>query len=173
MARTVTVRAGNKTGYNEKWTVDAREFRNLAKALRKANKKLLRETQSELRAIGELVANDARAIASENSQKIPPTIKTRVRGMSVSIVAGGTSETAIAGLFELGNTGSKRKSAAASRKGVFRHPVFGNRKVWVNQEMHPFEAPALKKNRKVVEERALRVLNKAAQTIADDYPGSS
>jgi hypothetical protein len=173
MARTVTVKAGRKTGYNEKWTVDARDFKNLAKALRQANKKLLVDTQRELRAVGEIVATEARAIAAKDSQKIPPTVKVRVRGVGVSVVAGGSEETAIAGLFELGNTGSKKKSEAASRRGVFRHPVFGNRQVWVNQDMHPYLAPALKKNRNVVQERAIRILDKAAKTIADDYPGNS
>ena len=57
-------------------------------------------------------------------------------------VRAGSADVAIAGLFELGNKGGSR-SAASTRRGVFRHPVFGHRDIdWPDQPMHPFLRPA-------------------------------
>ena len=135
MARnqTVTVRTGGSG-------IDTRDFRNVVKVLRKASPQSARELRKNLRSAGVIVAAKAKEIAGEHSEKIPPTIKVRVSSTTVAVVAGG-KDAPTAGLFELGNTGGS-KSAAASRRGEFRHPVFGHREVWVKQEMHPFLAPA-------------------------------
>ncbi len=124
--------------------VDLTDFHLLAKALKLAQPTLRTQLLRNLKAVGNIVAADARAIASENSESIPPTIKTRVRGVSVSVIAGG-SAVPIAGLYEFGNTGGK-KSAKANARGTFRHPVFNTGK-WVSQPRYAYLAPAGKKNR--------------------------
>lgn len=143
--------------------IDTRDFKAVAKALRKAQPTMRTALLRNLKAVGEIVAVDARAIASENSTTIPPTIKTRVRGVGVSVIAGG-GEVAIAGLFELGNKGGG-KSQSASRSGVFRHPVFGDRSNWVEQPMHPFLASAGEKNRAKTDAAVLAALDEVTTVI--------
>lgn len=127
--------------------VDAKELTQLTKDFKgwKPDKQL----HKMLRVAGELIAEDARAIASQYSTTIPATIKVRVSKTRISVVAGGQG-VAIAGLFELGNKGGG-KSQAASARGVFRHPVFGDRGTWVNQPMHPYLLKAAAKNQKKIE----------------------
>ena len=119
--------------------IDTSAFKLLAKDLRKANVLASRNLRAGLRGVGEVVAVEARSRAAQYSSTIPPTIKVRVAGTTVSVQAG-SADVPIAALFELGNTGG-RKSAAASVRGSFRHPVFGH-DVWVEQPMHPFLRPA-------------------------------
>lgn len=179
--------------------IDARDFKLLAKALRTAQVEMYAELHEELRAVGQVVADEARALVQPYSQSIPPTIKVRAAGARVSVTAGGgrggkklaaeifsssygsgshlkaleneAEGPAIAGLLELGNKGGGSKSAAATRRGEFRHPVFGNRNNWVIQPMHPYLAPALRNKWPVVLERVTATLDKAAHTIAYDYLG--
>lgn len=143
--------------------IDAREFKGLARALKLAQPVARTALLRDLKAIGEKVAKDAEIIVSQYSSTIPPTIKTQVRGESVRVRAGG-GDVAIAGLFELGNTGGK-KSAKAAEGGLFRHPVFGNMDNWVDQEMHPFLVPALEKNRTVILEMTLAAMDTAIKVI--------
>lgn len=160
MARntTVTERSGkalNTTAYHD-----------AAKALRLGAKHLNRELRKQLRAGGEIMAIEARKIAGEHSEKIPPTIKVRVAGATVAVVAGG-AKAPVAGLFELGNKG-KGKSQAASRRGTFRHPVFGNRENWVNQEMHPFLRPAAETTLPEAQEKILQALDEVKKIVATE-----
>ncbi|HTG23808.1 MAG TPA: hypothetical protein VK681_27490 [Reyranella sp.] len=143
--------------------IDTRDFKAVAKALKKAQPLVRTQLLRNFKLVGGLVAKDAQAIVAEHSESIPPTVKARVRGVGVSVVAGG-GEVAIAGLFELGNTGN-RKSASASSKGVFRHPVHGNLQNWVNQPMHPFLAPAGEKNRAKTDAAVLEALDAVTEVI--------
>ncbi len=161
MARqTVTVLTGG-TG------IDTSDFRAAAKALRHADRGLAKDLREELRKAGMIVADEAKALVAPYSKSIGPTIKVRVASTTVAVVAGG-AEAPLAGLFELGNTGNRRKSAAASQRGVFRHPVFGNRGVWVDQRMHRYLAPAAKSQQPRVEERVVAALDKATRIIVFD-----
>lgn len=154
----------NKTTVRGAGGIDMRQYRDFMRDLKKVNPKLRKELQKQLRAAGEEVAVDARALAVVHSRKIPPTVKVRTSGVSVAVVAGGKADTAIAGLFELGNAGN-RKSAAASRSGRFRHPVFGDRSTWVDQPMHPYLAPAAKRMRKRVRQMALDAIDAAMDEL--------
>ena len=159
-----------RTGYG----VDTRDFKLLAKALRTAQAELYAELHAELREMGQIVADEAKAIVSPYSETIPASIKVNVRGASVSVIAGGGGmEKPIAGLFELGNKRGGSKSAALTSRKQFRHPVYGNREVWVNQPMHPFLEPALQKQLPMVEARVTATLDRAARTITYDYLGGS
>lgn len=181
--------------------VDVRDFKKLALALRKANRDLYLDTKRELRAVGQIVADEAKTIVSPYSSTIPPGIKVRTRGFSVSVEAGAASGgsalardifsasygtrssnrtlarktnkaegSPIAVLFELGNKRSRGGQTVGRRGGgVFRHPVYGNREVWVDQKMHPFLWPAYERKWPVVQERVLGVLDNAAHAIAYDF----
>jgi hypothetical protein len=156
MARTVTVRTGGIG-------IDTSDFRAVARALRTAQPKLALDLRRQLRAAGQIVADDAKQEIAKVSSRIPPTIKVRTSATTVSVVAGGEG-VPIGGLFELGNHGG-RKSAAASRSGRFRHPVYGNRQKWVNQPMHPFLAPAAQRKALELDAAVTRALDAATRTI--------
>lgn len=116
--------------------IDTTDFARLAKDLRAAEPALAKELAVRLRAPGEIIASDARGRAESASQTIPPSIKVRVSGATVAVVAGGNG-IPLAGLMELGNKNS------AGGATTFGHPVFGNRAKWVDQPMHPYLLPAL------------------------------
>jgi hypothetical protein len=137
---TTTVLSSGKEG------VDLKEFRQLTRDLKRF--KVDKPLKKTLRAAGQLIAEDAKANAEEYSKSVPPSIKVRIRGTSISVVAGGEG-VPLAGLFELGNKG-KGKSQVAAKSGVFRHPVFGS-DVWVEQEMHPYLLRAAARNARGIE----------------------
>lgn len=115
--------------------IDASPFRKLARQLRATDIKASRNLRAGLLAAGNVVKDAAITEIAPHSKTIPPTIKVRASGTAVEVRAGG-GDVAIAGLFEVGNTGG-RGSASAARGGKFRHRVFGH-DVWVDQPMHPY-----------------------------------
>jgi len=161
MRRTVTARTGGVG-------IDVSDFHGMVRDLRRARPELSRSLRRRLRRAGLLVAVHAREIAEQHSKRIPPTIKVRVAGATVSIV-GGSEDVPIGPLFELGNT--SRKSAAASERGVFRHPVYGNRDRWVNQDMHPYLAPAVLEHLPEVEREVAAALDDTARILIGEFGG--
>lgn len=111
-----------------------------------------------------VVALEAKAIASEHSKSIPPSIKVRTSGATVAIIAGGRG-VPLASLYESGNAGGI-KSRSALWTGRFRHPVFGNRDVWVWQDLHHYLAPAAAARAVEVERDVVAALDEAVKTIA-------
>jgi hypothetical protein len=154
--RTIIERSGG-------FGIDTSDFKNVAKALRQAKGQTQKNFRRGLRAAGEIVAVEARAVASENSTKIPPSIKVRVTGATVSVIAGGQG-VPTGGLFELGNAGGG-KSAVASRGGTFRAPLFGNKNFWYSHAMHPFLKPAAANKEAEVERAIVGTLDEAIKTI--------
>lgn len=148
------------TPVHQGFGVDARDFKLFARALRAAQRDLYKDVQAELRAIGQIVADEGKALVEPYSETIPPTIKVRLSYATVSVIAGGSS-VAIAGLYELGNKGK-----GGSRSSTFRHPVFGDRSNWVEQPRHPFLAPALANKLPEVESRSTATLDRIALTVA-------
>lgn len=84
----------------------------------------------------------------------------------------------LAGLWELGNKRS------APDDPTFKHPVFGNKKVWVSQAKHPFMRPALAEETAAIHEamettweRALGPVGLAPEGMllsnAETRPGSN
>jgi len=161
MPRTVTARTGGRG-------IDVSDFRDMVRDLRRARPELNKSLRRRLRRAGLIVAATAREIAAQHSERIPPTIKVRVAGATVSIV-GGSEDAPIGPLFELGNT--SRKSAAASARGVFRHPVYGNRDRWVNQPMHPYLAPAVATHLPEVEREVVAALDDTARILIGESHG--
>lgn len=139
--------------------IDATALRKLAKDLRAAAPELSTELRIQLRAAGEVVAADARTRAEAASKTIPPSIKVRVSGLTVSVVAGGNG-VPLAGLMELGNKGGR------SGATTFKHPVFGT---WVTstppQNMHPYLGPAAVANETEFEAAAFGAID----TVVDKY----
>jgi len=115
--------------------VNTKEIAALIRAIRQAEPDLAKHLRDRLRALGAIVADEAKSRVGEYSRSVPDSIKVRVSGMTVSVVAGGAG-VPMGGLLELGN-------AKSTNQETFTHPVFGHRAVWVKQPMHPFLAPAL------------------------------
>ena len=112
------------------YTVDVHDFRAFGDAIRQASPVLRREIRLELRKAGEVVAEAARRIIEPTSKRVADSIRTRTVGSVVYVEAGG-NDLPIALLFEVGNSDQRSGN-------TFRHPVFGNRDVWVHQAMHPY-----------------------------------
>lgn len=104
----------------------ARDMRRLPEETRKAIRPALRKG-------GEMVAREA-AMRSSWSSRIPASIKVEVsfRGNreGVRVRAGGPRAPHARPYENLGDP------------GTFRHPVYGDRDVWVTQEARPFLFPA-------------------------------
>jgi hypothetical protein len=137
-------------------------FAPTIKAIKKWDKTIRNELRRELRASGEMIAVGSRLLAGAHSTTIPATIKTRTRIQSRKAeveIRAGSPDVPIAGLFELGN---KRGGKSATK---FRHPVFGDREKWVDQDMHPFVAPVVKLREAAVTQRVSAAVDKANETI--------
>lgn len=109
---------------------DLSDLKRLAAVLRIVEPIYLKDLYSAVGAAGELVASRARENASF-SRRIPASVKTRRRGLRVTIQAGGPG------------VGDAAPLEHGGRPGTFRHPVFGNKNVWVEQAAHPFLTPAV------------------------------
>ncbi|MGH7721506.1 MAG: hypothetical protein ACRENL_01555 [Candidatus Dormibacteria bacterium] len=133
--------------------LDIHDFAAFAVALRRAEPLIGHELTARLRAVGHLVADEAKAISGQFSVQIPPTISVHVQKSVVSVEAGGGG-LAIAGLLEVGNQGSRGADS-------FRHPVFGDKAVIVEQPTHPYLAPALAAKSDAVEAAAQAALDVA------------
>lgn len=111
-------------------SADVRALKNMGAALRKAEPAMYRGLQRSLREVGEEVAARARENFSWSS-RIPGTVKARVAGVNAVVVSAGGKDAPHAKPIE-----------HAGAEGSFRHPVFGNRDVWVDQEARPSLHPA-------------------------------
>lgn len=109
--------------------MNLRDLNEFAKAVRTASPEVAKGFKSELRKGGNMVKTEA-MIGSSWSSRIPGTIKVRTSGFSVSVMAGGPGAPHAAPFENRGVAGN------------FRHPVFGNRSVWVAQKARPFLQPA-------------------------------
>ena len=131
---------------------DTQQVSRLARALARAAPEAWAACRVSLRAAGMIVADDARGRASF-STRIPGSIRVRTGRGNVRVVAGGPTAPDAAPLENKGQSGN------------FRHPVWGNREVWVDQPARPFLAPALDAHREEVaqlmEDAVLRAVEMA------------
>jgi hypothetical protein len=142
-------------------------FAPVIKAIKKWEPEVRKQLRKELRASGEMIAAGSRLLAGAHSKTIPATIKTRTRIQSRQVIVeirAGSAEVPIAGLSELGNKGGSKSQASAGR-GTFRHPVWGDRGKWVNQDMHPFLAPVIKLRTPAVTMRVSAAVNQANEAV--------
>jgi hypothetical protein len=112
--------------------------------------------RSGFRLAGNLAARRAQSNASW-SRRIP-----------ASIVVRPTTGVRSAGVFL--RTNSTRAPHARAYEGLgrranrfFRHPVFGNRDVWVTEPTRPFLAPAVRDTRDDANDAAIAAVNAAAR----------
>lgn len=135
-------------------SVDANDFRDFQRTLKKLDKDVARELNKELRKVlNATIIPDARANASW-STRIPPAIKPTVG--TTKIGARVASRQAPHGrVFE----GSRKNQ----RNGWFRHPVFGNRERWVNQRVRTFLQPAFDDNAGKATRQAEEAIDRAAR----------
>jgi hypothetical protein len=132
---------------------DSEFSRMLAKAsadLRAMSTEVRREVRPALVEAAQPIVAQAKANASW-STRIPGAIRARVVKRGVDIVV-------------------SRKKAPHARplEGItgansFRHPVMGNRDVWVSQPTRPFLDPAMKAHRGKVRARLARIVSDAAK----------
>ncbi len=120
--------------YAKTVTVDTTSLEKFARNLKADAPKISRVLNTELKAAGELVAVEARLKAGWFSSRIPQTIRVTASGAKVTVKAGGAKAPHAAPFENKGERGS------------FRHPVFGNREVWVSQKAQPFLGPSLAEN---------------------------
>lgn len=111
--------------------IEATDFAALQRDLKKANVDALKLFRDAAKKGGDKVATAARAAISGTSQRISDSIRVLANNKGVQIKAGG-AKAPHAAPFE--NEG---------KSGTFRHPVFGNRNVWVSQPAHPYLLPSL------------------------------
>lgn len=130
--------------------VIARDMRQLPDETRKA-------VRPKLRAGGEIVAVDARGRADWSS-RIPGTVRVRTSFRddreNVKVLAGGASAPHARPYEGIGTSGD-----------TFRHPVYGDREVWVAQEKRPFIFPAAEAKGEEVTGLVRAALDEAAASI--------
>lgn len=127
-------------------TVNMQSFAHLARDMKRAAPLMYKEIHHGLKDIGGIVADEARKIEicgalSKNAayaEKIAKSIKVRARGFTVSVVASGR----LAELEEMGRKGTP---------GRWRHPLFGDRLHWYDQQSRPYLYPALKSKAELID----------------------
>jgi len=143
--------------YGTQMTVDTTGLRKFARSLRYVSPEAARVLRSTMKDAGKLVADDATKRAEAFSKSIPPTIKVRTSGINVTVQAGGISPLAMLN----------------EKRDGWRHPVFGNRSVWVDQPSHHFLAPALQAKRSEVAELLSHELSAMIdRLLTGEYGGS-
>lgn len=137
-------------------TVDAKELKRLSGALREGEPLLAREFHNALVRSASVVAVRAKAGAAaqglHNIGNVTPFATTTKVGVRVSA----------------GRKPHSGEGAAFENKGVpgtFRHPVFGNDQVWVNQAARPFLTPAAEASYPQVEAEVVRAVDVFAALV--------
>lgn len=132
---------------------DTAQMKRFAARCKTAAPYLHKRVRSEVRQAGNLVRDEARAIAP--SKKIAKTIRTSATTVSATVKAG-NANVPEAALLEGDGT-----------PGTFRHPLFGNKKKWYVQARQPYLHPALEANREKVEKLIGGAAHDAVQEILD------
>jgi hypothetical protein len=135
---------------------EGRSLSDLARDMRRAATVVRKETDKTVVAVGAKVAAVAKEEAGRHSKSIPPTIRlAAIPGAAV--IRAGNQDTPMAELYEIGNKGGKRTSE------TFRHPVFGQKDVWVEQPRFRFLAPALAVDRRAITKQMEQAWDKALE----------
>lgn len=121
-------------------------------------------------------AADLRAMSTEVRRGLRPTLQQAARPIVAQARANASWSTRIPGAIRLSvlkrgvEIRVSRKKAPHARpyegitgKSSFRHPLFGNREVWVEQHTRPFLEPAVKAHGAQVTEKVTRLIDKVAR----------
>ena len=114
-------------------SIDVSSFKRFAKDMKVAEVEIKTQLRRELKAAGELVAQDARARAGFSS-RIPQRIKVGVAGNTVRVY--------VLPLKAVPHRGEERALEHGGKEGTFRHPVNKDRTKWGNQAARPYLGPA-------------------------------
>ena len=132
----------------------ADEIRRLIDDLGKIPQDLKVKLRPELRAVGQIVRDQARFNASW-SKKIPPATRVAVgftkRNPGVSVQV------------NKNRAPNARPFEHGGEPGAFRHPVFGHRDRWVAQQARPFLYEALAQHASEAEQRIAAAVDKVTR----------
>lgn len=139
------------------FSVDGDEFGQFARDLKRFDPEVAKALNKALKAV---VVTKIMPTAKANaawSSRIPAAIKPSVsmKGMGLRVA----SNSAPHGRpFEGLQTGLRSNSS-------FRHPVFGNREMWVTQRTRPYLAPAFRSNQDAAVASAQEAIGEAAAQV--------
>jgi hypothetical protein len=110
-------------------SIDTKDLRQLYVDLKGVEGNLRVELRKGVKAAAEPIAAAVRSAASWSSRipgaiRVKPSFGARSTGVTITVDSGRAPE---ARVLEHGG-----------RSGTFRHPVYGNREVWVSQKAQPF-----------------------------------
>ena len=137
------------------FAVDGDAFRTFSRELKKVEPALAKTLNKELkRVVTETVMPAAKSNAGWSS-RIPGAIKPQAttKGMGLRVARKAAPH---GRPFEGLQTGARGRP-------TFRHPVFGNREVWVAQNTRPFLKPAFDDNHEVAVDGAQKAIATAAK----------
>jgi hypothetical protein len=120
-------------GLGVDYAVKVDGLQKFSRELRKANPKLKREFDRLLKQAADGIVTEAKINAGW-SERIPGSIRPVIKRGRVAVKAGNAKAPHAAALENKG------------KGGTFRHPVYGNRAVWVDQEAHPYLGPEIPKH---------------------------
>lgn len=137
---------------NETIEIDTSSFTKFAKDLKRASPELAKSLRKNLKLAGEVVAADARRRSSWSS-RIPQAIKV---GANRNLIR----------VYVLKSKAPEAKPLEhGGQQGTFRHPVFGNREVWVSQPARPFLGPAAEAGRPAALLAAKKAVDDALEEV--------
>lgn len=148
-----TFKTASSSQSGASFVIDTSQLKEIGKRLRAANPVLAKQLRLRLRALGQEVADEAKEQA-DWSTRIPGSIRVRVSGFSVKVVANADGTAPDAAPYEHNGVA-----------GPFRHPVFGNTDVWVSQDSRPFLAPALESKADLVEVIATGIIDDTLREV--------
>lgn len=132
------------------------QFSQLAKDLHRMGPALRRQLRAEFVRIGQPIVSDARSRAGAWSSRIPSAISSRgVSGDRVGVEVRVSSSVPHARPYE----GISQQGSTS----YFRHPVYGNREVWVSQKTRPYLWPAVRGRAPEAQQAAQAAVDKAAR----------
>jgi hypothetical protein len=111
--------------------IDASDLQKFSRSMRKASKGMGAKLRKAEKAAAEVVADRAREIVAEHSEKAAAHVKVFTSGALFGVQTGSPEEPL--GVFlEVGNASSDAEILRSQRAGGFRHPVFptGDRSTW-------------------------------------------
>lgn len=137
--------------------VETKGFGELAVDFRRTAEGLAVEVPKMVAESATVISDRAKSIVlsyptkgtGEAQAAIAASIRPRPRKKNVWVVEAGEAGTPLAGLWEMGNKGGR------SGEGAFRHPVFGNKTVWVTQEKWPYLTRAVQELEAPVTEKMI------------------
>lgn len=136
-------------------TIDAQGLPALAKTLKSSSPALLKDLRTGIRKAADPVRKQAQQNARTFSRRIPGAVK-----VGVSFPAKGAK---VVLRVDAKKAPHGRPIENNGRRGAFRHPVFGDRNVWVGQAAHPFFFPAVEGQQKKIVKEIEKVADQVAR----------